>query len=84
MLKKSEAKITGLWLQDWVNKRKSLGFSRLWWNWELDKIHYSGWDQMKDELKKENVNLLIYMNPMLSDIEGKKQNYTKNFFKAAK
>ncbi len=33
VLKKSGAKISGLWLQDWVNKRKSLGFSRLWWNW---------------------------------------------------
>jgi alpha-glucosidase len=33
ILKKANAKITGLWLQDWVSKRISLGYSRLWWNW---------------------------------------------------
>lgn len=32
-LKKAGTKVAGLWLQDWVSKRKSLGFSRLWWNW---------------------------------------------------
>jgi alpha-glucosidase len=28
--------IAGFWLQDWVGKRQSLGYSRLWWNWEVD------------------------------------------------
>lgn len=51
-LKKSNTKMVGLWLQDWVNKRKSLGFSRLWWNWELDRNHYPNWTQMRNNLSK--------------------------------
>lgn len=32
-LKRQGAKIAGIWIQDWVSKRESLGYSRLWWNW---------------------------------------------------
>ena len=36
-LKSYGTKIKALWLQDWVGKRQSMGYSRLWWNWELDQ-----------------------------------------------
>ena len=49
-IKKAGGIIKGLWIQDWVNKRQSLGNSRLWWNWELDTKHYEGWDKMHEQL----------------------------------
>jgi alpha-glucosidase len=33
LLKDAGTRITGLWIQDWVGKRISRGFSRLWWTW---------------------------------------------------
>lgn len=36
----NDVPISGFWIQDWVNKRYSNGYSRLWWNWELDDDHY--------------------------------------------
>ena len=32
-LKEQGAIITGLWVQDWVSKKESIGCSKLWWNW---------------------------------------------------
>lgn len=43
-VKEAGAIVRGLWIQDWVSKRMSLGLSRLWWNWELDTEHYPRWD----------------------------------------
>lgn len=74
--------ITGVWLQDWVGKRMSLGYSRLWWNWELDKKTYSEWGRMRSELNQSNTKLLIYMNPMLTDVTEKGE-YTNNYYKKA-
>ena len=63
--------VGGLWIQDWVGKRFTRGYSRLWWNWELDRIHYKNWEEMRDQLEKENVKILIYMNSMFSDASSK-------------
>jgi len=82
-LRNAGAEIGGVWLQDWVGKRMSLGYSRLWWNWELDTDHYSDWNQLRIEMKAEDTNLLIYMNPMLADTSSKSK-YTNNYFLAAK
>lgn len=52
MLSRAGVKMGGLWLQDWVSKRKSRGYSRLWWNWELDESHYPNWHKMRQQIKK--------------------------------
>lgn len=83
VLHKSGSKIVGVWIQDWVNKRKSLGFSRLWWNWELDENHYHDWNQFKNKLDQNNVSILIYINPMLTNVEGLKEKYNNNYYKKA-
>ena len=46
LVKENEAKISGVWMQDWVSKRYSLGYSRLWWNWELDTKYYNNWEEL--------------------------------------
>ena len=48
IIKNAGGIVKGLWIQDWVSKRQSLGFSRLWWNWELDTKYYEGWDKMRE------------------------------------
>jgi len=61
----------------------SLGYSRLWWNWELDRNLYYNWNQLREDLLEEGTQLLIYMNPMLTDV-SMKANYTTNYFRIAK
>ncbi len=78
-LKKAQAAIRGVWIQDWVSKRMSLGYSRLWWNWELDTDHYPYWGGLRETLAENNVSILIYMNPMLTNV-SEKANAKQNFY----
>jgi hypothetical protein len=39
---------------------------------------------MREKLSENNVNLLIYINPMLTSVAGKKPNYTTDYYKLAK
>ena len=82
-IKKAGGIVKGLWIQDWVNKRQSLGNSRLWWNWELDTKHYEGWDKMNKKLKEEDVKTLLYMNPMFVNVSTK-DTYVKNYYEEGK
>ena len=80
ILKSHQVPIAGLWIQDWVSKRMSLGLSRLWWNWELDHNHYDNWANMSEYLHRNNVKTLIYFNPMFSD-PSTKENYRNNYYR---
>jgi alpha-glucosidase len=82
ILKEQGADISGVWVQDWVGKRESLGYSRLWWNWELDTKHYSNWESFRQQLKGNGVQILTYINPMLTDATSK-PNLNKNYYKIA-
>ena len=32
-IRQAGTNVSGVWMQDWVGKRRSLGYCRLWWNW---------------------------------------------------
>lgn len=77
----ADTPIAGLWLQDWVGKRETLGGlgSQLWWNWELDEDRYPRWTSMLAELEQENVRVMGYINPFLVDAT-EKNNVQRNLY----
>lgn len=84
MLKKYNTPISAFWLQDWVGQRKTSFGKQLWWNWELDEDRYPKWNQLVKDLKKENIQVMIYINPFLADIKNLKPNLKHNYFEEAK
>ncbi|MFN3604174.1 MAG: alpha-glucosidase [Leptonema sp. (in: bacteria)] len=83
-LKKYNTPISAFWLQDWVGQRKTSFGKQLWWNWELDEDRYPKWEQLIQDLKKENIQMMLYINPFLADVEGIKPNIKQNLFLEAK
>ncbi|KAJ3686865.1 hypothetical protein LUZ61_016029 [Rhynchospora tenuis] len=75
--------ISAFWLQDWVGQRKTIIGSQLWWNWELDHMHYYGWRELVNDLTDHNIRVMAYCNPCLAPIDGK-ANKIRNFFEEAK
>lgn len=51
--------------QDWVGQRKTIIGSQLWWNWELDHMHYHGWRELVDDFTNHNIRVMAYCNPCL-------------------
>ena len=49
------------------------------WNWELDDKRYHDWDQTRLNLLKDNVRIMTYINPHLTDVSNKPY-YKKNYF----
>ncbi|HET7272451.1 MAG TPA: alpha-glucosidase, partial [Rubrobacter sp.] len=82
-LKALNTPVAALWLQDWVGQRKTGFGTQLWWNWELDEDHYPGWGRLVAELRRQDVKVLTYVNPFLTDPKGK-SNYRRNLFAEAK
>ncbi|KAB1190650.1 MULTISPECIES: alpha-glucosidase [Haloferax] len=70
-LQSRDTPLGGFWLQDWVGQRTTLAGDQLWWNWELDRSHYPNWEELVETLQREDVYLLGYINPYLSDVSGK-------------
>jgi alpha-glucosidase (family GH31 glycosyl hydrolase) len=76
--------VAALWLQDWVGQRETTFGMQLWWNWELDKDHYPGWDQLREQLERDDVRLMTYIGPWLAnDVKKEKENYRRNLFEEA-
>jgi alpha-glucosidase len=75
--------VAALWLQDWVGQRQTSFGTQLWWNWELDRGHYPGWDSLRESLERKNIRLMTYINPFFCDDVGQKQNHRRNFFEEA-
>lgn len=82
-LKTNRVPVSGLWIQDWVGKRDTGLGIRMWWNWELDKNAYPDWTAMTEEFASDDVRILGYINPYLSDASSK-EGVEKNFFAIAK
>jgi len=72
-LKDAGTPIAGLWLQDWVGRRLTMGgtASQLWWNWQRDEQLYPEWDALAATLAQDEVKLLGYFNPFLVDVDEK-------------
>ncbi|KAH7511735.1 hypothetical protein FEM48_Zijuj12G0014400 [Ziziphus jujuba var. spinosa] len=75
--------ISAFWLQDWVGQRKTMIGSQLWWNWEVDTITYSGWQQLLKDLSSQHIKVMTYCNPCLAPTD-EKQNRRRNLFEEAK
>jgi alpha-glucosidase (family GH31 glycosyl hydrolase) len=76
--------VAALWLQDWVGQRETSFGTQLWWNWELDHDHYPGWDQLREQLERDDVRLMTYIGPWLADdVKKEKENHRRNLFEEA-
>lgn len=71
LLKEHNTPIAAFWLQDWVGQRKTTFGKQLWWNWQLDRQHYPGWEDLRQTLGKDGIRVLLYINPFLADIAEK-------------
>lgn len=74
-----ETPIAAFWLQDWVGQRKTTFGKQLWWNWQLDRNHYQGWNFLLSTLDDNNIQVMTYINPFLVDVSDN-FNHTKNYF----
>lgn len=83
-LKSVGTPIAGLWLQDWVGRRTTMGgtASQLWWNWERNSALYPDWDALLATLKTDDVRVLGYFNPFLVDVSGNEK-VTRNLYQEA-
>lgn len=81
-LKKYDVPISAFWLQDWVGQRRTSIGSQLWWNWEVDTIHYPGWRQLVEEHHSNGILTMTYCNPCLAPTD-EKANRKRNLFEEA-
>lgn len=70
-LREAGTPLAAVWLQDWVGQRHTSMGSFLWWNWDLHEGHYPDWDGLREDLRREDVRVLGYVNPMLADPSGR-------------
>ena len=75
--------VAALWLQDWVGKRQTSFGSQLWWNWELDRDRYPGWEGLVSDLRRDDVRVMTYVSPFLAD-PSEKENVHRNLFEEAR
>ncbi|MCE9599168.1 MAG: alpha-glucosidase [Spirochaetia bacterium] len=78
-----KAPVAAFWLQDWVGQRTTNFGKQLWWNWELDRDRYPGWDELLADLKLRDIRVMSYVNPFIADVAGKKTNVRRNLFAEA-
>lgn len=81
-LKQRQTPISAFWLQDWVGQRTTSFGKQLWWNWELDETRYPGWDELRDDLAKDNIRFMVYASPFLTDVSAK-PGVKRNLFQEA-
>ena len=82
-LKSANVPIAAFWLQDWVGARKTSVGSQLWWNWELDRDRYAGWEEFREELHSAGARVLTYVNPFLVDVSARETPSVRNLFREA-
>lgn len=75
--------VSALWLQDWVGQRETSFGSQLWWNWELDRDRYPGWDGLVSDLEEDGVRVMTYASPLLAD-PSEKESFRRNLFEEAR
>ena len=80
VLLRSDVKLSGVWLQDWVGLRHAYDGDRLVWNWALDRSYYPEWDEMQVEFEQHEIRMLTYINPFFSNPAGLQSNATRNIF----
>lgn len=81
-LEAAGAPLAAFWLQDWEGQRITTFGKQLWWNWELDRDRYPGWNELNAQLGAKGIRTMIYINPFLADV-SEKANHRRNLFKEA-
>ena len=82
-LEELDTPVSAFWLQDWVGRRQTSFGSQLWWNWELDRDRYPGWEDLVADLEDDGIRVITYVNPSLAD-PSEKANVRRNLFAEAR
>jgi alpha-glucosidase len=82
-LEASYAPVSAYWLQDWVGQRRTSFGSQLWWNWQLDRDHYPGWEDLVVDLERDDARVMTYVSPWLADVSDKR-NRQRDLFEEAR
>ncbi|MBZ0252122.1 MAG: alpha-glucosidase, partial [Candidatus Methylomirabilis sp.] len=77
------APLAAFWLQDWVGRRQTIIGSQLWWNWELDRERYPGWESLVADLGAAGTRVMTYVNPFLVDV-SERGTFGRNLFAEAR
>lgn len=64
-MKDAGCKISAIWCQDWSGQHITEFGEQVFWNWELNEEHYKNMDKHIEELHKDNVKFLGYINTFL-------------------
>ncbi len=64
-LESAGARISAVWIQDWVGRRKTPFGSQLWWYWQADTLRYPDLRGFIAGLNARGIRVLGYMNPFL-------------------
>lgn len=59
--------VDAIWIQDWVGSRSTDFGQQLQWNWQLDKVHYPEFNQLKYFCESKNIKMMAYINPFLAE-----------------
>jgi alpha-glucosidase len=70
-LRAAGTSIAAVWLQDWQGQRTTSAGKQLWWNWELDRERYPGWEQLRGEWQRDGMRVMTYVNPFLVDVASR-------------
>merc|ERR1719231_985897 len=69
-LRAKGVKIAAFWLQDWsgleVASLYGIPYKRVRWNWQLDRSHYPGWEELLRDLHDAGIRVMTYINPYLA------------------
>ena len=61
-------KVNAVWCQDWVGKKITSFGKRLFWKWEKDDQQYPAFEKLVEDLNKDGIQFMAYINPYL--LEG--------------
>ena len=75
-MKEKGAKIAAIWCQDWSGQIITEFGSQVYWNWEHDTTLYHDLDKAIEELNRDNVKFLGYINTFLKQ-DANLYNYAK-------
>jgi len=81
-LEANDVPVAAFWLQDWVGARTTSIGKQLWWNWEVDRARYPGWDALVAELEAKGARVMTYLNPFLVD-PAEKGSFERNLYREA-
>ena len=76
LMKEKGAKIAAIWCQDWSGQITTEFGSQVYWNWEHDTTLYHDLDKAIEELNRDNVKFLGYINTFLKQ-DANLYNYAK-------